>query len=210
MTNAPLESALSLLALVDRGDHDDHLHSSSTRPPGSPLEWLGLAVGELPQLTSSARLVDDLNWASRAPGVMRMHLGLMDVLGTQLANSAALLHHALLTYLHRRPSLGGAEEALADVDELSHALVEDHPVLSRRADVLLGGYASALAAAVQAAGRLGDSELAAVAGEPGPDPDLIASVAYDALTRALATLLGHARLNARDRVAVEGRASAEG
>lgn len=181
------------------GEHDKRLHAPQSRPPESPMEWLGLAVGELPFLSSAARLVDDLNWHSLAPNKVEMHVRIIDGFSRQLAAAAVLVHRSLTAYLKRQPAMGTLGEALVDVDILSHTLVEDHPLLSRRAELLLGGYSSGLAAAVQAAGQLADAELAAVAGEPGPDPELIAAVAYDALSRALATLLGHARLNARDR-----------
>jgi hypothetical protein len=203
-----LTSTLSLTELVDLGESDEELHAPRSPPPEAPLEWLGLAVGELSFLSSSARLVDDLNWHSRAPNAVQMHLRIIDALSRQLAGSAALLHRGLGAYLKRQPAMGTLHEALEDVDVLSLALVEDHPLLSRRSEVLLGGYCSALAAGIQAAGQLSDAELAAVAGEPGPDPELVAAVGYDALTRALATLLGHARLNARDRTFVSSRMQA--
>lgn len=190
---------LSLNDLVDLGEQEERLHAPQSRPPESPLEWLGLAVGELPFLSSAARLVDDLNWHSLAPNAVEMHVRIIDSLSRQLAAAAVLLNRALGSYLKRQPAMGTHAEAFDDVDVLSHALVEDHPLLSRRAELLLGAYTSALAAAIQSAGQLGDAELAVVAGDRGPDPELIASVTYDAITRALATLLGHARLNARDR-----------
>ncbi len=204
-----LAVVLSLTDLVDLASRDERQHAPRGRAPASPLEWLGLAVGEMPFLSSAARMVDDLNWHSHAPNAIGMNLGFLDGLSTQLGSSAALLNEALMAYLRRQPALGAPAEVLADVDELSHTLVEDHPLLSRRSELLLGAYSNALAAAIQAAGRLGDAELAAVAGDPGPDPELIAAVAYDALTRALATLLGHARLNLRDREYVAARLSSQ-
>jgi hypothetical protein len=202
-----LALSLSLTELVTMGEHEQRLHAPQSRPPESPLEWLGLAVGELPFLSSAARLVDDLNWHSLAPNAVEMHVRIIDSLSRQLAAGAVLLHSSLTAYLGRQPAMGTLEDALGDVDILSHALLEDHPFLSRRAELLLGGYSSALAAAIQAAGQLADAELAAVAGDPGPDPELVAAVAYDAITRALATLLGHARLNARDRAYVLSRSA---
>jgi len=196
---ARLPLSLSLTDLVDLGEKEKRLHAPQSRPPESPLEWLGLAVGELPFLSSAARLVDDLNWHSLAPNAVEMHVRIIDSLSRQLAAAAVLLNRALGAYLKRQPAMGTHAEAFADVDVLSQALVEDHPLLSRRAELLLGAYSSALGGAIQSAGQLADAELAMVAGESGPDPELIASVTYDGLTRALATLLGHARLNARDR-----------
>src|SRR4051794_38958359 len=103
------------------GEQDDHPHSPSGHRAATTLEWLGLAVGELPYLISSARTVDDINWRSATPNAARMHLGLIDALGQQLAGSAALLHHALLAHHRAHPSLDDAEQTLADVDFLSHA-----------------------------------------------------------------------------------------
>ena len=187
-----MPTALSLSELILQGEHDDHPHAPADRDLPGPLEWLGLAVGELPYLLSSARTVDDINWRSSAPKAAQMHVGLIDALSQHLASSASLLHNALLAHHRAYPELGDADTALADVDFLSHALVEDHPPLWRRYELLEGGYVTALAAAVQASG---------MATEPG------ASVVDDALTRALATLLGHARLNERDREIVAARAS---
>jgi hypothetical protein len=185
-----VSAAISLTDLVDHGEYNDHQHLPLGHNPTDPLEWLGLAVGDLPYLTSSARTIDDINWASLAPHAARVHLQLIDSFGQQLAGSGALIHRALLRHIERHPELGNLEEILTDVDFLSHALIEDHPPLSRRADLLQGGYVTALAAAVQGSGENGSP---AVVGE--------------SLTRALATLLGHARLNARDRVVVAERAA---
>jgi hypothetical protein len=201
-----LPLSISLTELVDMSEHDKRMHAPRSRPPESPLEWLGLAVGEMPFLSSSARLVDDLNWHSHAPNAAQMHARIIDSLSLQLAGTAAVVHGGLDAYLQRQPAMGTLDEALGDVDVLSQALFEDHPLLSRRSEMLIGGFASALAAAIQAAGQLNDAELAILAGDAAPDPELIAAVAYDAITRALATLLGHARLNARDREFVISRA----
>lgn len=185
-----MTTALSLSELIAQGEDDDHAHAPASREGAGTLEWLGLAVGELPYLLSSARTVDDINWRSTARNAGQIHLGLIGALGQQLASSAALLHQALVAHHREHPALGDAQTALADVDFLSHALVEDHPPLWRRFELLEGSYVTALAAAVQASGLPADSG---------------AAVVDDALTRALATLLGHARLNARDRETIESR-----
>jgi hypothetical protein len=179
-----------LAQLVHRGEHDDHLHSPAGHATRGALEWLGLAVGELPYLTSSARTVDDLNWGSRAPNMARMNLARIDALAQQLASAAALMHRALLALVEVHPEGCSTVAVQAEVDLMSQALLEDHPPLSRRADLLLGAYATALAAAVQASGR------------PGAE-----SVVCESTIRALATLLGHARLNDRDRNFVAARAA---
>ncbi len=182
-------AGISLSDLVHQGDQDQHLHAPLGHEDAGTLELLGLAVGELPYLTSSARTVDDINWASHAPHVARIHLQLVDALGQQLACAASLMDRALRAHLRQHPELGDVDTVMADVDFLSHALIEDHPPLSRRADLLQGGYVTALAAAVQASGDNGT-------------PALVG----DALTRGLATVLGHARLNERDRAVVAERA----
>lgn len=202
-----MATAISLSELVLRGEHDDHPHAPSDHSTASTLEWLGLAVGELPFLISSARTVDDISWRSRAPGAARMQVALIDALGQQLASSASLLHHALVAHHHAHPVLGEPVQALDDVEFLSHALVEDHPPLWRRSELMAGGYVTALAAAVQASGRLCDARIGHANGESGPSADAAAAVVDDAISRALAILLGHARLNAGDREVVEQRAS---
>lgn len=201
-----MATALSLSDLVLQGDHDDHPHAPD-HPEASALEWLGLAVGELPYLLSGARTVDDINWRSHAPNAARMHLALIDALARQIASSAALMHHAMVALHRDHPGLGDAETALNDVDFLSHALVEDHPPLWRRAELLQGGYVTAVAAAVQAAGRLTEARVGEANGESTLDPEVVAGLVHDSITRGLATLLGHARLNARDREIVEERVS---
>jgi hypothetical protein len=199
--------ALSLSDLVLRGEQDDHPHAPSDHPRAGTLEWLGLAVGEMPYLISSARTVDDINWRSHAPNSAQMQIGLIDALAQQIASSAALLHHALVAHHRAHPEVGEAEQALGEVDFLSHALVEDHPPLWRRAELMEGGYVTALAAAVQASGRLCDARVCEANGESGPSPEDAATVVADAIARALATLLGHARLNARDREVVQRRSA---
>lgn len=197
--------ALTLSELVLQGERDDHPHAPSDQPTANMLEWLGLAVGEMPFLISSARTVDDINWRSTAPKAAEMHVAMIDALAQQLATSATLLHHALIAHHRAHPALGSDEKALEDVDFLSHTLVEDHPPLWRRSELMQGGYVTALAAAVQASGRLCDARVDEANGRRGPSPDAAAGVVADALARALATLLGHARLNARDRQVVQER-----
>jgi hypothetical protein len=200
-------SALTLSELVLQGERDDHPHAPSDQPTANMLEWLGLAVGEMAYLISSARTVDDINWRSTAPKAAEMHVALIDALAQQLATSAALLHHALMAHHRAHPGLGGEDKAVEDVEFLSHTLVEDHPPLWRRSELMQGGYVTALAAAVQASGRLCDARVDHANGVHGPSPDVAATVVADALARALATLLGHARLNARDREVVQARAT---
>lgn len=202
-----MAGGISLSELVSRGEHDDHAHAPSGHASAGALEWLGLAVGELPFLLSSARTVDDISWRSRAPGAARMQISLIDALAQQLASSASLLHQALVAHHRAHPALGDLDVALNDVDFLSHALVEDHPPLWRRSELMQGGYVTALAAAVQGSDSLCDARIGAAQGDSGPSPDIAAGVVADALSRALATLLGHARLNARDREIVEQRVS---
>src|SRR5215207_5885069 len=141
--------ALTLSELVLQGERDDHPHAPSDRPLANMLEWLGLAVGGMPYLISSARTVDDINWRSTAPNAAHMQVALIDALGQQLAASAALLHHAL---------------------------VEDHPPLWRRSELMQGGYVTALAAAVQASGRLCEARLDEATGVGDPSPDAAAGV----------------------------------
>jgi hypothetical protein len=199
-------TALSLSDLVLRGEQDDHPHAPSGHPRAGTLEWLGLAVGEMPYLISSARTVDDINWRSQAPNSARMQISLIDALAQHIASSAALLHHALVAHHRAHPALGDAEDAFDEVDDLSHTLVEDHPPLWRRSELMAGGYVTALAAAVQASGRLCEARVGEANGEGGPSPDAAAVLVGDSIGRALATLLGHARLNARDREVVQQRA----
>ena len=132
--------ALTLPELVLQGEQDEHPHAPSQAAGVNMLEWLGLAVGEMPYLIYSARTVDDINWRSTAPNAAGMHLALIDALAQQLAASAALLYHALSAHHQAFPELGGDEQALEEIEFLSHALVEDHPPLWRRSELMQGGY----------------------------------------------------------------------
>ena len=194
-----MATAISLADLVHRGEHDDHAPSPHDDPSAGALQWLGLAVGQIPFLISSARTVDDLNWSSRVLNSAQMQIALIDALAQRLAGSAALLHHALVAHLRSHPELGDPDVMLGDVDFLSHAMVEDRPALWRRSELMEGGYVTAVADAVQGSGRMS---------EPADEDALRAATVLvaDSIARALATLLGHARLNARDREIVLTRA----
>ena len=204
---ARVDTVLALSDLVRLGEQHDHRHASLDRAGAGALEWLGLAVGEMPDVISSARTVDDLNWNSIAPNAARVQVTLMDALTKHIACSAALLSHALDAHYHAHPELGPLAQVNEGIDYLSQLLVEEHPPQWRRSEVMSGGYVTALAAAVQASGRLSDARVGQAQGERDSSYDA-ASVVADAVARALATLLGHARLNARDRDAVERRAAA--
>src|SRR3954453_3636098 len=160
--------ALTLSELVLQGERDEHPHAPSDRPTSNMLEWLGLAAGEVPYPISSARTVDDMNWRATPPNAAQMQVGLIDALGQQLAASAALLHHALVAHHQAHPALGGGDKALEDVDSPPHPLVEDPPPLWRRSELMQGGYVTALAAAVQASGRLCEARVDEANGHSGP------------------------------------------
>jgi hypothetical protein len=82
--------------------------------------------------------------------------------------------------------------------------VNAHRSATRRAEFLIGGYASFLAGAIEAGGALGEAELQLARARrwDRADPERLvaqrASQVYGALVNALGGLLAYARLTAED------------
>jgi hypothetical protein len=164
------------------------------RPPASPSEWLGIAVGHLPELAASARTADDLHPHSRIQSV-EARTALLDSLTGELALAAATLDAARACLLDRHPDCGGDDaEGYADLIEAGHRSSPRH------GERMVAAYAAFTGAAVQAAGSLADCELALARAprwgrsDPERAAELRAAQLHSALTNALGVLLAWARL----------------
>src|SRR5439155_11012285 len=74
-------ASLSDLTRLGAGALEQHVER--THPPSTPLEWLGIAVGGLPELTARARTVDGVHRRSRTQNVA-LHAPLLDALMSSL------------------------------------------------------------------------------------------------------------------------------
>ena len=193
-----LASSVSLTELARHGAGALEHYRSREHPPGSALEWLGLAVGRLPDLSARARTADEIAWRSfeRAP---QLHTPLLESLEEEIAAAAALVEAALDEHLRAHPQPRG--EVAADADGYARMVAGAHHAAPRRAEFLVGGYTAFLSGAIEAGGALAEAE-AAAGGRRWPRGDHEGAVAlragqvYDALVNALGGLLAYARLTA--------------
>lgn len=193
-----LAESVSLTELAEYGaDAVERLRDRS-HPPSAPLEWLGLAVGRLPELATRARTVDQIAWRAleTAP---HLHMPLIEALEHEVASAAALVNAALEEHLRRHPdSIDGVEPEL-DADGYADLLAHAHKAAPRRAEFLMGGYAAFLAGAIETAGALADAEIQEFRRElqPREEVELRGAQVYQALVNALGGLLAYARLSGR-------------
>jgi hypothetical protein len=172
------------------------------RPPETPLEWLGIAVTRLPDLAARARTRDEVISPLR-PRVAELHGPLVDALAAEIAAVAALTNRALDCHLGRHAVETRRED---DVEGYAALLVDAHRGATRRAEFLLGGSASFLGGAIEAAGALAEAELTAARSRrwDRAAPERLvkerAEQVYSALVNALGGLLAYARLTAEDAV----------
>jgi hypothetical protein len=160
------------------------------QPPSNPLEWLGIAVGGLPELSARARTADEVHPESRIQSV-DVRAPLLDALADELADAAALVAAARDSLLVRYPELAvdeGDAEDYAELFELGHG---NSP---RHAERLISAYAAFVAGAIEAAGALCDAEC------DGRDDvaRIHAAQLYAALTTALGELLAYVRIVSTD------------
>ena len=174
-------------------------HRDRVRPPETALEWLGIAVGQLPELTARARTADEIHWRSRTQSV-QLRGSLLEALLDALGAAAAIVEEARARLVERYPESAAADDAEGYADVLATA----HRSAPRRAEMMIGGYASFLGGAIEAAGALAESELTAARArrwDPADHAGLAAVRAtqlHAALTNALGGLLAYACLVAAD------------
>jgi hypothetical protein len=188
-------SSLTLAELVERGTGEIAHYRGRARPPATALEWLGIAVTQLPELSGRARTVDDLHGRARsAPANIRASL--LSALARELAAAAATVGEARRLLTERYP---GCEAG--DTPESYSTLVE--PALDRaprRSEMTIGAYAAFLGGAIEAAGALAEAELGMSGARRWDRVDhdrtveVHAEQLSSALSNALGGLLAYARL----------------
>jgi hypothetical protein len=198
-----ITASASLAELAAHGSRQLAPYIGRPRPPETTLEWLGIAVARLPELAGRARMSDEMS--ARQTRAMHLHPPLIAELTDAIAGATALAGRALDCHLERHSTSteGGLPED--DVEAYATLLVNAHSSASRRAEFLIGGYASFLGGAIEAAGALAESELAVTRKRrwDRADPETLmaqrANQVYSALVNALGGLLAYARLVAGDR-----------
>jgi hypothetical protein len=192
-------SSLSLEELVRRGTDDIAHYRGRARPPASPLEWLGIAVAHLPELTAIARTADDVSGRSR-PAAAELRAPLLDSLARELGAAAATIDQARKVVEARHPECRNNDRP-EDYSELIEAAQRS---ALRRSEMMIGAYASFVGGAIEAAGSLADEGLAAarIRRWDRVDHESLAETRagqlHAALTTALGGLLAYARLLAED------------
>ena len=197
-----ITATASLAELATHGSPELQPYLGRPRVPDTAVEWLGIAVGRLPDLAARARTADEIhNRGDRTP---HLHAPLMDALTDGIAGAAALAHRALDIHLARHPSSSEGSRPDDDVEAYARMLASAHRSATRRAEFLIGGYASFLAGAIEAGGALAEAELGLARARRWDRsvPERLAAQragqVYSALVNALGGLLAYARLTAED------------
>jgi hypothetical protein len=192
---------VTLAVLLERGAGEIDHYRGRARPPASPLEWLGIAVAHLPELTASAHTADDVSGRPR-PASVGIRPQLLTALACDLGAAAATIDQARRRLVERHPDCD-----LGETPEEYSTLVEAaHRAATRRSEMMIGAYASFLGGAIEAAGGLADAELGLLGARRWDriDHERMATVRaeqlHTALTNALGGLLAYARLLDEDAV----------
>ena len=191
-------TSLSDLTRLGAADLAHYLERS--QPPQSPLEWLGIAVGQLPDLSARARTADSVHGWSRTQAVS-VRAPLLDALHQALGTAAAIVDQARETLLERYPDSRFADSGPEDYADLLEAAHRSAP---RRAEMMIGGHTAFLAGAIEAAGGLAEAELAIARArrwerdDPGRTVEVRSAQLYGALSNVLGGLLAYAHLIVED------------
>jgi hypothetical protein len=197
-----LTGSVSLAELARHGSRELAPYLGRPRPPETTLEWLGIAVGKLPELAARARTADEIGWQRRRGS--ELHTPLLDSLTGAIAGAAALGVRALDCHLERHGASSEGRAPEDDVETYADLLASAHRSAPRRAEFLISGYASFLAGAIEAAGALAEAETAVARARrwDRSDPARLvgqrAGQVYSALVNALGGLLAYARLTVED------------
>jgi hypothetical protein len=198
-----ITASASLAELATHGSHELAPYLGRTRPPETCVEWLGIAVAREPDLAQRARTSDQIN--RRQTRSAHLHDPLIGALTDTIAGVAAIVARALECHTERHDASTEGGHPDDDVETYAALLVNAHRSATRRAEFLIGGYASFLGGAIEAAGALAEAELALAHRRRWDRSDLEPLVAqraaqvYSALVNALGGLLAYARLTAEDR-----------
>jgi hypothetical protein len=197
-----ITASASLADLAAHGSRELGPYLGRQRPPQAAIEWLGIAVARLPDLAARARVSDQIN--PRKTSAAHLREQLLDALTEAIGGAAALTARALDCHLEHYPASGEGNAREDDVETYAALLTDAHRTAPRRAEFLIGGYASFLGGAIEAAGALTEAEVAAARKrrwDRGDSERLVAqrtSQVYSALVNALGGLLAYARLIAED------------
>jgi hypothetical protein len=198
-----ITASASLAELAAHGSRELAPYLGRARPPETCLEWLGIAVAREPELGQRARTSDQIN--RRQTRSAHLHAPLLSALTDTIAGTAAIVDRALECHLERHEGSAGGSLREDDVEAYAALLVNAHRSAPRRAEFLIGGYASFLGGAIEAAGALAEAELAVARkrrwerADPEPLVAQRAAQVHSALVNALGGLLAYARLSAEDR-----------
>jgi hypothetical protein len=198
-----ITASASLAELAAHGSHELDPYLGRERPPETCLEWLGIAVAREPDLAQRARTSDQINRGRTRSA--HLHDPLRAALTDTIAGVASVVHRALECHLERHDASAEGRLPADDVEAYAKLLVNAHRSATRRAEFLIGGYASFLGGAIEAAGALAEAELALARRRrwERSDPERLvaqrAAQVYSALVNAVGGLLAYARLTAEDR-----------
>jgi hypothetical protein len=198
-----ITASASLAELAAHGSRELDTYLGRPRPPETCLEWLGIAVARQPDLAQHARTSDQIN--RRQARWAHLHAPLLSALTDAIAGATAWVDRALECHMERHESSAEGGRPEDDVEAYARLLSNAHRHATRRAEFLIGGYASFLGGAIEAAGALAEAELAVARKRrwDRSDPERLmaerAAQVYSALVNALGGLLAYARLIAEDR-----------
>jgi hypothetical protein len=194
-------TAPASLADLTRLGAGDLLHYlEREHPPESALEWLGIAVGQLPELTARARTADEVHGWSRTQRVS-VRAPLLEALMRALGTSAAVVDQARRALTERYPD---SPEGDGGPEDYADLLATAHRSSPRRAEMMIGGHTSFLAGAIEAAGSLTEAELAIARArrwervDPARTVEVRSAQLYAALSNVLGGLLAYAQLITED------------
>jgi hypothetical protein len=185
------------LTRLGAGDVSHYLRRDT--PPGTALEWLGIAASQLPDLAAQARTADDVPGRSRTQSVA-IRRSLLEAALHELGGAAAIVEQARDALARRHPEAA----ATGDPEHYARLLEDAHGSSPRRAELMIGGYTTFLGGAIEVAGALAEAELAVARArrwereDPARLVELHAVQLHVALSNVLGGLLACARLIAAD------------
>ncbi len=190
----------SLAELTRLGQHDLAHYLHRAHPPQSPLEWLGIAVAQLPELSERARTADSVHGWSRTQKVS-VRAPLLEALQRAIGTAAAIIDQARQTLVERYPDSQDGDGGPEDYADLLEAAHRSAP---RRAEMMIGGHTAFLAGAIEAAGSLAEAELSIARArrwerdDPARTLEIRSAQLYGALSNVLGGLLAYAHLISED------------
>ena len=196
----------SLTDLTRLGADELSHYLERDHPPQSPLEWLGIAVAQLPELSERARTADSVHGWSRTQKVS-VRAPLLDALLQALGAAAAIVDQAQRALVERYPDCHDGDGGPEDYADLLKAAHRSAP---RRAEMMIGGHISFLAGAIEAAGALSECELAIARArrwerdDPARGVTVRSAQLHGALTNVLGGLLAYAHLISEDAAHLTG------